>query len=81
MSTSEAKYLVINYGAKERVWVKRFLKKIFPKQAIKRMEILKDIKISFTLTKNLESHNYTKYINVIYYHIQELVDKEKLGSK
>ena len=81
MSTSEAKYLAMSYGAKKGVWVKRFLKKILPKQAIKRIEILKDNKISFTLTKNLESHNYTKHINVIYYYIQALVDKEMLGSK
>lgn len=40
--------------------------------------MLGDNKISFILIKNLESQNRTKYINVIHYHIQKLVEDEKL---
>lgn len=39
--------------------------------------MLRDNKTSLTLTKNPESQNWTKYINIMHYHIQKLVkDKE-----
>ena len=37
--------------------------------------------MSLIFIKNLESQNYTKYIGVIYYYIQELVDDEELRIK
>lgn len=36
---------------------------------------------SFTLTKNLESQNQIKHIDVIHYHICELVKDKKLEIK
>lgn len=42
------------------------------------MEILRDNETSFTLTKNPESQNHTMHINVIHYHIQELVNNKEL---
>lgn len=43
--------------------------------------MLRDIEISFTLIKDPESQNCTKYIDVIYYHIWKLVDDGKLKIK
>lgn len=42
------------------------------------MKILGDNEINFTLTKNPESQNQTKYINVIYHHIRGLVEDGEL---
>lgn len=40
--------------------------------------MLNDNKIGLTLTRNLESQNYIKYIDVIYYYIWGLVENRKL---
>ena len=40
--------------------------------------MLGDNKTSFTLIKDPESQNHTKHIDVIYHHIRELVENEKL---
>lgn len=36
--------------------------------------MFEDNKTSLTLIKDLGSQNHTKYINLIYYHIQKLVE-------
>ena len=41
--------------------------------------MLGDNKTSLTLTKNLESQNQTKHIDVIYHHIQRLIKDGELG--
>ena len=80
-SISEAKYLAISHGARERVLVQRFLNKLFPEQAIRRIEMLGNNKMSLTLTKDPESQNRTKHINVIHYYMRGLVEDEELGIK
>lgn len=39
------------------------------------MKIFDDNETSFILTKNPKSQNHTKYINMMYYCVRELVDK------
>lgn len=41
--------------------------------------MLSDNKTSFTLTKNPKSQNCIKHINVMHYHIQELVENGELA--
>lgn len=55
MSTLEAKYVAMSHGAREGVWIRRFLNKLLPKQAVRKIEILEDNKTSLTLTKDPES--------------------------
>lgn len=45
------------------------------------MNILENNKTSLTLTKDFESQNQTKYIDVIHYHIRELVEQKELLVK
>lgn len=78
---SEAEYMAISHRAREKVWIQRFLNKLLPKQAIRRIEILGDNKTIPTLTRNLKSQNCTKYIDVIHHHIQGLVEDKELGIK
>ena len=78
-STSEAEYVAMNHGAREGVWIQRLLNKLLSEQVIRRMEMLGDNKTSLTLTRDPESQNRTKHINVIYHHIQELMENRELA--
>ena len=71
----------MSYGVREGVWVQRFLNKLLPKQVVRRMKIFGDNETSLILTKNPESQNRTKYINVMYHHVGGLVEDGKLGIK
>lgn len=79
--TSKTKYVAISHRARESIWIQRLLNKLLPEQAIKKIEILGDNKMSFTLTKDSKSQNRTKYIDIIYHHIQWLMADRKLGIK
>ena len=43
--------------------------------------MLSDNKTSFTLTRDLESQNSTKHIDVMYHHVRELMENGELASK
>lgn len=70
---SKAKYEGKNHKTRKNICIQRFLNKFLPKQSAKKIEILGDNKTSLILIKNLENQNCTKYIDIIYYHIQRLV--------
>ena len=50
-----------------------------PENKIKKMEMLGDNEISFTLTKDSICQNWRKYIYVIYYYAHGLVEDKKLA--
>lgn len=79
--TSKANYVAVSHRARERIWMQRFLNELLSNQAVRKMEMLGDNKISLILIKNPESQNYTKYIDVIHHHIWGLVDNGELGIK
>ena len=79
MSTSEAEYVAMSYGVREGVWIQRLLNKLLPDQAIRRIEMLGDQKTHLTLTRDPESQNCTKHIDVIYHHVRELVENRELA--
>lgn len=41
--------------------------------------MLGDNETSLILTRDLESQNYTKYIDVMYYYVQKLIENGELG--
>ena len=45
------------------------------------MKILGDNETSFTLTRDPKNQNHIKHINIIYHHVRELVENEKLAIK
>ena len=71
----------MSHRARESVWIRRFLNELLSEQAIRKMEILGDNETSLTLTRDPESQNCTKHINVIYHYVQELVENGKLTIK
>lgn len=68
----------MNHGARKGVWIRKILYKLLPKQAIRKMKMLKGNEMSLTLTKNPESQNCIKYIDVIHYSVQGLVEDREL---
>lgn len=78
-STSEAEYVAVSHGAREGVWMRRFLIELPPEQAVRKMEMLGDNETSLTLTKDHESQYRTKHIDVMHHHIRELVEEGELG--
>lgn len=55
MSKSKAKYVAKNYRTRKRVQIKCFLNKLILKQAVRKMKMLGNNKMSLILTKNLDS--------------------------
>ena len=78
-STSEAEYVAMSHGVREDVWIQRLLNKLLPEQAIRRIEMLSNNETSLTLTRDPESQNRTKHINVMHHHVRELVKNGELA--
>lgn len=55
------------------------MNKFLPENAVREIKMLGDNKISLTLTKNLESQNQIKLINIMYHHIRKLVEDRELA--
>ena len=79
ISISKVKYVAMNQEAKEEVWIRQLLNELLPESIVRKIKILGDNEMSLTLTKDSKSQNCTKHINVIHYHIQELVENRKLA--
>lgn len=77
-STSEAEYVAVSQGTREGMWIRQFLNELLPEQAVKEMRMLGDNETSLTLTKDPESQNWTKHINVMHHHVQGLVEDGEL---
>lgn len=68
----------MSHRAKKAIWVKYFLNKLISKQAIRKMKMLSNNKMSFTLTSDVKNQNCNKYINVMHYYMQGLVKNIEL---
>ena len=78
MSILEAEYVAVSQGVREGIWICRFVNEFLPESVVRKIKILDDNKTSLTLIRDLESQNYTKYINVIHQHVRELIKNRKL---
>ena len=78
-STSEAEYVAVSQSAREGVWIRRFLNELLPEEAVREMKMLGDNETSLTLTKDPESQNRTKHIDVMHHHVRELVEDRELA--
>lgn len=76
-STTEAEYIALGHGARESVWIRRFLNELKVEAPIGACLLHGDNETSIILTKNAESQARTKHIDVQHHYIRELVaDKE-----
>ena len=79
-STTKAKYIALGHSVREAVWIKRFINRI-KIEVVEDLTLFGDNEMSITLTKNIESQHQTKYINIQYHYIRELVNKGELAVK
>ena len=79
MSTSEDKYITMRKIASEGISMCRLLNELLLESVLKEMKRHDDNKTSLTVTQDPESQNCIKHIDVIYYHIQELVKNVELA--
>lgn len=69
----------MSQGTREGVWIRRFRNKQLPEQAVREMSMLGDNETSLTLTKDPESQNWTKHIDVMHHHVRGLVEEGVLA--
>lgn len=58
-STSEAEYVAMSQGAKEGIWIQRFINELLPDETVREMNMRGDNETSLTLTRDPESQNTT----------------------
>ena len=80
-STTEAEYIGLGHGAREGVWMRRFINELTPETPIRTLTLLGDNETSISLTKDVESQVRTKHIDVIHHHIRGLVEEEEICIK
>lgn len=68
-------------GVKDGIWIQILLNELLPEQTIKKMKIFDNNKMSLILTRDPESQNHTEHINLMYHHVQRLVEDRELGIK
>ena len=78
-STSKAKYVAVSQGAREGVWIRQLLNELLPNEAIREMMILGDNETSLLLTRDPESQNRTKHIDVMHHHVHGLVEDGEIS--
>ena len=72
LSTTEVKYIVLTEGAKQVIWMKRFLENI-RLGGEEPTSIWSDNLTAITLSNDSTYHTRTKHINVTYHFIHEKV--------
>lgn len=60
---------------KEGLWIRRFLNELMPKDAFRVIDLLGDNET--TLTKDPESQNRTKHVDVMHHHVRGLVHRRR----
>ena len=78
-STFKAKYVDVSQEAREGVWIRQLLNEHLPNKAIRKMKMFGDNETSLNLTRDSESQNCMKYIDVIYHHIRRLVKDREIS--
>ena len=73
--------MAISNKARESVYVRRFLNGLLSEQVLRKIKICCNNKTSFTLTRDPESQNCTKQLDVMYYYVKSLIEEGELGIK
>lgn len=78
--TTEAEYIALSHGAREAIWIRRFINKM-KVATVEEITPYGDNEMSIALTKNAESQRHTKHIDVQHHYIRKLVDEGELTIK
>lgn len=79
ISISEAKYVAVSQGTREEIWIQQILNELLSEDMIREMKMLDNNETSLTLTKDLESQNQTKHIDIIHYPVRRLMKDGELA--
>lgn len=71
----------MSQGAREVIWIRQLLNELLLESAVREKKMLINKKISLTLTRNPDSQNCTKHIDVMYHYIRKLVENGELAIK
>ncbi|XP_035713879.1 uncharacterized protein LOC118438167 [Folsomia candida] len=78
MSSMESEYISLASGAREAVWLRRFLEELgFPQESPTIIHV--DNQSAIKLVKNPEMHSRSKHIDVRYHYTRELVSTGQLA--
>lgn len=76
--TTKAEYIALGHGAREAVWLKKLVNELMPQDLISKITLLGDNESSIPLTRNAESQNRTKHIDVIHHFVRGVVEDGEL---
>lgn len=79
-STTKAEYIALGHGTREAVWIQRFINQI-ELATVEKITLYGDNEMSIALTKNAESQQHTKHIDVQHHYIHKLIDEGELTIK
>ncbi|KAJ8517721.1 hypothetical protein ONZ45_g5159 [Pleurotus djamor] len=78
LSTTEAEYCAATHAAKEAVWLRSFISKIFDISHMPATTLFSDNQSAIALTKDHRFRARTKHIDIRYHFIRWVVEKESL---
>lgn len=77
-STAEAEYIALGHGARQGVWMRRFINELGLCEPEPNITLLGDNESSIKLVQNAEQHSRMKHIDVQHHYIRSLVDDGEL---
>ena len=77
-STAEAEYIALGHGARQGVWMQRFINELGLCELEPNITLLGDNESSIKLVQNTEQHSHTKHIDIQHHYIQSLMDDGEL---
>jgi hypothetical protein len=72
-STTEAEYIASGHGARQAVWIRRFINELDLDEPLGPLLIFGDNESGLKLVRNAEFHDRTKHIDVQHHYVRELV--------
>eukprot|EP00253_Pinus_taeda_P031848 PITA_31848 len=76
LSTTEVEYMVATHASKEAVWLQRLCSNMGLLQGAMRIDY--DTQSAIFLAKNLAYHSETKYIDVQYHFVRDMIEDKKV---
>ena len=74
--TAESEYIALSHGAKEAVWLHRFLNEL--NAGCKSVKIFVDNQAAIKLSGNSEHHKRSKHIDVRFHFLRDIVEKKQI---
>ena len=77
LSTTEAEYIALSSASQEAIWLQQLVSNLLNKR-VQETTILEDNQSTICLAKNQQVHGRTKYVDIKYHFIRDLVEAEQI---